>query len=140
MELRGSLSEFQPPVFTILGGGVEQRHYNMSAEDIIAILTLGGTPEEFLSKGAKWYLENQAAKRLKLKEFQMQIDLGDYKETRVVMAKQLMDQISVLADVGYRGQQWIGLQYEMSKHFALAGELNQKGDWGFDLKIKRDFP
>jgi hypothetical protein len=143
MKLKGSLSEVQPPVFTLQGGGVTQQRYTMSAEDkdIMTILTLGSTSDEFLSKTAEWYLGNKAAKHLSLKEFQMQVDLNinDPKETRLMVARQLMDRMSVRLDVGYRGQQWIGLQYEMSKHFDLAGELSQYGDWGLDLEVKRDF-
>jgi len=151
MEMKGSLSEFQPPTFTVPGE-------DLSQTDIISILTLGSTPEEFkelltsassssisplLMKPAKWYLESQAEKLLKMKEFQIQIDPGGSEETRLVMAKKLMADISVLLDVGYSGQrlgiQRVGLQYDVSKHFAIAGEL-EEGDWGLDLKIKHDFP
>ena len=78
-----------------------------------------------------------------MKEFQIQIDPSNSEETRLVMAKRIMADISVLFDVGYSGQrlgiQRVGLQYDMSKHFAIAGEL-EGGDWGLDLKIKQDFP
>ena len=148
MEIRGSLTEHLPPTFKILGGGVTQDQPNLSEEEIMAILALGSTPQEFLAKAlstsspqllAKWYLESQAEKRLKLKQFQIDIDPENSKETRLVMARQLMDQMSVLIDVGFGRLERIGLEYEFSKHFAIAGEINQ-GEWGLDLKVKRDSP
>ena len=151
MEMNGSLSEFLPPTFIVPGE-------NLSQTDIISILTLGSTPEEFktlltsssssslsplLMKPAKWYIESQAEKLLKMKEFEIQIDPNSSEEARLVMAKQVMADISVLFDVGYSGQrlgvQRVGLQYDMSDHIAIAGQL-EEGDWGLDLKIKHDFP
>jgi hypothetical protein len=151
MKLKGSLNEPLPPTFTVLGGGLTRGRSSLSQKDIIAILTLGSTPEDFLQKAtsggpspllmepARWYFEAKAEKLLDLKEFQIQRSPDASKETRVVIAKQLMDEISVTADVG-SVEQWIGLQYEMRKHFALGGEVNREGEWDFDLKIKWDFP
>lgn len=152
MELNGSLSRPSPPQFNVSGGGVAQdQQWDLSDTDIISILTLGATPGAFLDKGlsgssplimesAKWYLERRAEKLLDLKEFEIQIDPNASKETRLVIAKEIMEQISVLMDVGYGGQQWIGLQREMGKNFAFDGKVSQYGDWSFDLKIKQDFP
>jgi len=143
MELKGSLSEWQPPKFTVSGNS------NLSQIDIITILTLGKTPEELLDSGlsssgpsgtsplltpAKSYIEAQAEKLLDLKEFKIQ-------EDRLMVTKQFLKQISVLMDVGYGGQQWIGLQSDIRKHVALEGKVNlQKGDWTFDVKLKYDQP
>lgn len=149
MELKGSLHEPSPPKFTISGGGLNQERTNYNQADIISILTLGTTTQEFLSRGiagsspllvesAKWYLESEAQKRLHLKEFQIQFDLSKSRETRLVVAKQLIQDISVLMDVGY-GEQQIGLEWDMTKHIAIAGKAGQK-EWDIDLKIKRDFP
>ena len=158
MELEGSLSSPLPPSFRVSGGGVAQGQQELSDTDIISILTLGATPEAFLDKGlsgspgsspllmmpATWLLERRAEKLLKLKEFQIQLDLNSAKETRLVVAKEIMRQISVRVDVGYRGEQWIGLQHEVGRHFALEGKVNladaQANDWSFDLKVKHDFP
>ena len=41
---------------------------------------------------AKWYLEKRAEKLLNLKEFEIQIDPNSSKETRLVVAKEVMEQ------------------------------------------------
>jgi len=136
--LKGSLRNRQAPVF--------QGPSGMNQRDIIALLTLGTTSDAFfndplsasspvLMSSAKRYLEAQAAERLNLTEFQVQVNPNDYKETRVVVAKQLMEQISVLVGVGYGSLERIGLQYDVSKRVALAGETNLEGDWDVDLKF-----
>ncbi|MBD3184852.1 hypothetical protein GF312_21395, partial [Candidatus Poribacteria bacterium] len=150
IEIRGTLNERLPPSFTIVGEGVTQETPDLSEEEIISILALGATPEQLLNRAsessssspqmlAKWYLENQAEKRLNLTEFDIQIDPDNSKETRLVMAKQLMSQISVLVDVGYGGLERLGLEYELTKHLAISGEIQRK-DWGLDLKAKRESP
>jgi autotransporter translocation and assembly factor TamB len=136
--LKGTLRDPQAPVF--------QGPPGMNQRDIIALLTLGTTSDAFLNdplsasspvlmNSAKRYLEAQAAERLNLTEFQVQVDPNDYKETRVVVARQLMEQISVLVGVGYGSLERIGLQYDVSKRVALAGETNLEGDWDVDLKF-----
>ena len=150
VELNGSLNGPLNAEFSVSGGGVSQQQ-DLTRTDIISILTLGATPGAFLDRGlsgsspllvepAKWYVERRAAELLGLKEFQIQYDPNSSKETRLVIAKEIMKQISLLVDVGYGGQQWIGLQREMGKHFAFDGKVSQYGDWSFDLKVKRDFP
>ena len=136
--LKGTLRDPQAPVF--------QGPSGMNQRDIITLLTLGTTSDAFLNdplsasspvlmSSAKRYLEAQAKERLSLTEFQVQVDPNDYKETRVVVAKQLMEQISVLVGVGYGSLERIGLQYDVSKRVALAGETNLEGDWDVDLKF-----
>ena len=152
MELKGSLTERFPPIFAILGGGPAlQQLPDLSQNQIAAILALGSTPEQFLSRAvstsssllmepARLYVESQAQKMLRLKEFQMQIDPRNPKETRMTAVKPLIEQMSMTLDIGYGGKQWVGLQQEIRKNFAVAGKVSQDGDWGFDLKVKRDFP
>jgi hypothetical protein len=89
---------------------------------------------------AKLYVESQAQKMLRLKEFQMQVDPRNPKETRMTAVKPLIEQMSMTLDIGYGGKQWVGLQQEIRKNFAVAGKVSQDGDWGLDLKVKRDFP
>jgi hypothetical protein len=155
MSLEGSLNNPLPPTFKVLGGGLVQAGPELSQSDIISLLTLGATPDRLLSMGrsssssslspflvkpAEWYIESQAEKLLNLKEFEIKMDPSNSRSTRLSVTKQLREQISLLLDVGYSGQQWVGLQYEMSKHFALDGEVSQEGDWAFDLNLKHDFP
>ncbi|MDQ1328879.1 MAG: translocation and assembly module TamB, partial [Candidatus Poribacteria bacterium] len=152
MEIKGSLTERFPPTFTLLGGGTAlQQLPDLSQNQIAAILVLGGTPDQFLSRAisssssllmepAKLYVESQTQKMLRLKDFQMQVNPRNPKETRLVAVKPIMDQISMMLDVGYSGQQWVGLQRDIGKNFAVAGKVSQEGYWGFDLKVKKDFP
>jgi len=146
------LTERFPPIFAILGGGPAlQQLPDLSQNQIAAILALGSTPEQFLSRAvstsssllmepARLYVESQAQKMLRLKEFQMQVDPRNPKETRMTAVKPLIEQMSMTLDIGYGGKQWVGLQQEIRKNFAVAGKVSQDGDWGFDLKVKRDFP
>jgi len=152
MEIKGSLTERLSPVFTVLGGGPAlQQLPDLSQVQIAAILALGSTPDKFLSRAvstsssllvepAKLYVESQAEKMLRLKDFQMQVNPNNPKETRLTAVKPILEQISMTLDVGYSGQQWVGLQREVGNNFAIAGKVSQGGDWGFDLKVKRDFP
>jgi len=152
MEIKGSLTERFPPIFTLLGGGTAlQQLPDLSQNQIAAILALGSTPDQFLSRAvsssssllmepAKLYVESQTEKMLRLKDFQMQVNPRNPRETRLVAVKPIMEQISMMLDVGYSGQQWVGLQRDVGKSFAVAGKVSQQGDWGFDLKVKRDFP
>ncbi|MFC1712351.1 translocation/assembly module TamB domain-containing protein [Candidatus Poribacteria bacterium] len=157
IELEGSLSSPLPPKFSASGGGVTREQQELSDTDIISILTLGATPKAFLDKGltgsspllmepATRLIEKRAERMLNLKEFELQLDLNSAKETRLVVTKEVMKQIqiSVLLDVGYRGEQWIGLQHEVGRHFAVEGKVNMgsteaSSNWSFDLKVKRDF-
>jgi hypothetical protein len=154
MEVKGSLTERFPPIFTLLGGGTAlQQLPDLSQNQLAAILALGSTPDQFLSRAvsssssllmepAKLYVESQTQKMLRLKDFQMQVNPRNPRETRLVAVKLIpnMEQISMMLDVGYSGQQWVGLQRDVGKNFAVAGKVSQQGDWGFDLKVKRDFP
>jgi hypothetical protein len=152
MEIKGSLTERFPPVFSLLGGGPSlQQLPDLSQNQIAAILALGSTPDQFLSRAvsssssilmepAKLYVESQTEKMLRLKDFQMQVNPRNPKETRLTAVKPIMEQISMTLDVGYSGQQWVGLQRDVGRNFAVAGKVSQQGDWGFDLKVKRDFP
>ncbi|MBM3212106.1 hypothetical protein FJZ33_07800 [Candidatus Poribacteria bacterium] len=151
MELKGSLSEPLPPNFSATGGGLVQGNTEISQTDIISLLTLGTTPQNFIDRGisgssplllesAKWYIESQAEKRLNLKDVSLQIDLTNSRETRLAVTRQLIQDISVLMDVGY-GEQQIGLEWEINKHLAFTGRTTpKKKEWGFDLKLKQDFP
>jgi autotransporter translocation and assembly factor TamB len=152
MEIKGSLTERFPPIFSLLGGGPAlQQLPDLSQNQIAAILALGSTPDQFLSRAvsssssllmepAKLYVESQTEKMLRLKDFQMQVNPRNPKETRLTAVKPIMEQISMTLDVGYSGQQWVGLQRDVGRNFAVAGKVSQQGDWGFDLKVKRDFP
>ncbi len=92
-------------------------------------------------------IDRRAERALALKEVQIHIDLDSAKENRLVVAKEVFQQISLLVDVSYGGDRWIGLQRDMSKHFSVEGKVNMAGsqssnsnNWSFDLKAKRDFP
>ncbi len=150
MEVKGSLNERIINLSAFSSGSAVQQRLDLSQSEIISLLTWGtsdamfsnafATSSPLLMEPTKWLVESQAERLLKLQEFQIQIDPRNSKETRLVAAKQLMEQISVTVDVGYTGQQWIGLQREVGKNFAIAGKVSQEGEWGFDLKLKRDFP
>ncbi|HGJ67051.1 TPA: hypothetical protein ENS27_16955 [bacterium] len=151
MQIKGSLTERYPPEFSIIGGGgAAQETPDLSQNQIAAIIALGISPDQSLSRAfsssspllvepAKQYFESQAEKMLRLKEFKMQVDPRNPRETRLAAAKQLTKDISVTFDVGYGGQQWFGIQRDLLKNIALAGKISQEGDWGFDLKVEREF-
>ncbi len=150
MEVKGSLNERIINLSAFSSGSAVAQRLDLSQSEIISLLTWGtsnamfsdalSTSTPLLMEPTKWLVESQAERLLKLQEFQIQLDPRNSKETRLVAAKQLMEQISVTVDIGYTGQQWIGLQREVRKNFAIAGKISQEGEWGVDLKLKRDFP
>jgi len=158
MEGEGELSRTALPHFSLLGSGVGRNQDELSDTDIISILTLGTTPDAFLDKGlsgsspllmapATSIIERRAEKALALKEVQIHIDLDSAKENRLVVAREVFQQISLTVDVSYGGDRWIGLQRDMSKYFSVEGKVNVAGsqssnsnNWSFDLKAKRDIP
>jgi len=158
MEWEGALNRTALPHLSASGGGVGRGRQKLTDTDIISILTLGTTPEAFLEKGlsgssplliapATSIIERRAERALALKEVQIHIDLDSAKENRLVIAREVFGQISLLVDVSYGGDRWIGLQRDMGKHFTIEGKMNMAGsqssnsnNWSFDLKAKRDFP
>jgi len=150
MEVKGSLNERIINLSAFSSGSAVQQKLDLNQSQIISLLTWGtsealfsnafSTTSPLLMEPTKWLVESQAEKLLRLKEFQIQLDSKNSRETRFVAAKQVMEQIAVTVDFGYSGQQWIGLQREVGKNFAIAGKVSQDGEWGLDLKLKRDFP
>jgi autotransporter translocation and assembly factor TamB len=150
MEVKGSLTE-RSLNFNVLGGGPAlQQLPDLSQNQIAVLLATGSTSEQFLSRTlstsspllvepARLYVESQAQKILRLKELKLQADPRNPKEARAMAVMPIMEQISMTIDLGYSGRQWVGLQREVGKNFAVAGKVSQEGDWGFDLKLKRDF-
>ena len=89
---------------------------------------------------ARLYVESLAERIPRLKDLQLQADPRNPQKARAMVAVTIMKQkqISMTIDASMR-QKWFGLQREVGKNFAVAGKVNLEGDWGFDLKLKRDF-
>ncbi|MEK7400473.1 MAG: hypothetical protein AAB116_26310 [Candidatus Poribacteria bacterium] len=154
MEVKGSLTERYPLVFKVLGGGPAlQQLPDLSQNQIAILLATGSTSEQFLSRTistsspllfepARLYAESLAErihwKEYWLKDLRLQADPRNPKKARAMAAVTIMEQISLTIDMSMR-RQWYGLQREVGKNFAVAGKVSQEGDWGFDLKLKRDF-
>ncbi|MGB9594775.1 MAG: AsmA family protein [Candidatus Poribacteria bacterium] len=150
MDVKGSLTE-RTVDFKVLGGGPAlQQLPDLSQNQIAILLATGSTSDQFLSRTmstssqllmepARLYVESYAEKMLRLKELKLQADPRNPREARVMAVKPIMEQVSMTLDVGYAGRQWFGLQREVGRNFAVAGKVSQEGDWGFDLKLKKDF-
>jgi hypothetical protein len=150
MEVKGSLTE-RSLNFNVLGGGPAlQQLPDLSQNQIAILLATGSTSEQFLSRTistssplllepARLYVESLAGRIPRLKDLRLQADPRNPKKARAMAAVPIMEQISMTLDVGYSGRQWFGLQREVGKNFAVAGKVSLDADWGFDLKLKRDF-
>ena len=131
--------------------------YELDREQIISILTVGipeirnlngsisGTASELIKKRTEWYLSSMFAGKLGLRELKFDISPSAFEESRVLFTKELTPSwaITYSSSLQLHEEPRIEAEYELlksaNKNISVAGERDEKGQFGVDLKFEYKF-
>lgn len=147
MTLSGYLNDKHPPEFEaeVLRKGAGEE-YNLSQQQILSILTLGGvdpldseiaTPSRVFQD----YLGNRFAKVAGLRESRVDLSPDNFEESRFLLTKEFRERLSLTYSSTFQlhTEPRIEVEYQINRHFYIKGERNERGKYGVDLKLERRF-
>ena len=135
VHLSGYLQEKHRPDFQadVLRKGPGEK-YQLTSNQILSILTLGGNPFE-------QYLGSRIAKVAGLSETRVDLSPDNFEESRFLVTKELSDSLSLTYSSTFQlhTEPRIEVEYQINRHFYIKGERNERGKYGVDLKLERRF-
>ena len=147
----GYLNEQHNPDFQaeVLRKGAGEE-YEFAPNDVLAILTLGGTDplgsEVSASTRFQQYLVNQfansqLAKAAGLSETRLDFSPDNFEESRFLLTKELSQRLSLTYSSTFQlhTEPRIEVEYQINRHFYIKGERNERGKYGVDLKLEQRF-
>ena len=134
--------EFQEEVLR-KGAGEE---YNLTQQQILSILTIGGT--DLLDSEAstparvlQQYLGSRVAKAAGFSETRFDWSPDNFEESRILLTKELSERLSLTYSSTFQlhTEPRIEMEYQINRHFYIKGERNERGKYGVDLKLEQRF-